>query len=84
MMRGVLTIVSLLAVVVFPWPIAAVLAVLASFFVPLLAVAAGLFADTLYFAPAAGKLPLFTLCGGLVTLLSLFVRSRLKASIIGE
>lgn len=81
MMRGMLTLVTLASVLFFPWPFSALLAVLSALPVPLLPLAAGIFFDTLYYVPALG-LPVFTLWGGLFTLLAFFVRSHLNASII--
>ncbi|TSA44445.1 hypothetical protein D4R49_00140 [bacterium] len=83
-MRGTLTILSLVSVVFFPWPLTALLAAGASSVEPLVPLAVGLFADTLYYAPQAGALPLFTLCGILLTAISFFVRSRLKTGSIGR
>ncbi|MDO8593391.1 MAG: hypothetical protein Q7R59_00635 [bacterium] len=84
MMRGTLTILSFVSAVLFPWPFTALLALAASFTEPLVPLAAGLFADTLYYAPQAHVLPLFTLYGALLTALAFFVRDRLKTSIIGK
>lgn len=84
MMRGVLAISTLVSVLFFPWPLTASLALVSSLVEPLVPLAAGLFADTLYYTPHAGTVPLFTLLGAVVTVIALFVRSRLKASIIRE
>ncbi|OYV27562.1 MAG: hypothetical protein B7W98_01535 [Parcubacteria group bacterium 20-58-5] len=78
-MRGALTVLTLISVVFFPWPFAALLALVCAFTEPLVPLAAGLFADTLYYAPQAHTLPLATLCGALVTAAAFFVRSRLRA-----
>jgi hypothetical protein len=83
MMRGLLTLSTFLSILFFPWPLAAALAFVSSISIPLLPLAAGLFADTLYYAPSAGW-PLFTLFGTVVTALALFVRSRLKTGSMGE
>ena len=82
MMRGVLTILSFLSAVLFPWPMTALLALVTSLFEPLVPLAVGLFADTLYYAPQAGALPVFTLYGAFATVIAFVVRSRLKASSI--
>lgn len=84
MMRGTLTILTFISTVFFPWPLTAVLALGASLLDPLVPLAAGLFADTLYYAPHAGTLPMFTLYGALATALVFFVRSRLKTGSIGK
>lgn len=84
MIRGMLTILTFISAVLFPWPLTVILALVTSFFEPFVPLAVGLFADTLYYAPQAGALPLFTLYGALATGLAFFVRSRLKASIIGR
>lgn len=84
MMRGTLTLLSLVSTVFFPWPLTALLALASSLLEPLVPLAAGLLADTLYYTPHAGALPLFTLYGALATAFAFFVRSRLSKSIIGE
>ena len=83
-MRGMLTLASLISVVLFPWPLSAALALSAATVEPLVPLAAGLLADTLYYAPSASALPFFTLAGGAATALAFFVRSRLRAGSIGE
>jgi len=82
MMRGALTLLTGISVLAFPWPLTVLLALTTAFFEPLVPLAAGIFADTLYFAPEAASLPLFTLGGALVTALTYFVRTRLNTSII--
>lgn len=82
--NGILTIATFVSTILFPWPLTAVLAVAAAFFEPLVPLAAGLFADTLYFVPRAGAWPIYTLWGLVLTVVALFVRSRLGASIIGR
>lgn len=79
MTRGLVTFFTFVSIIFFPWPLAAALALISSFSIPLLPLAAGIFADTLYYAPHAG-LPIFSLSGALVTAVAFFVRSRLKAS----
>jgi len=81
MIRGTLTILSFVSTVFFPWSFTMLLTLGASFFEPLVPLAVGLFADTLYYAPQSGGLPVFTLYGALITVLAFFVRSRLKGSI---
>lgn len=82
MLGGILTIATFLSVIFSPWPFTALLAVVSSFVEPLLPLAAGLFADTLYYTPQAGTLPLFTLSGLALSLIATFVRNRLRAGII--
>jgi len=82
MMRGLLTLFVFISVMFFPWPFAAALALVSSLSVPLLPLAAGIFADTLYYIPRVAPLPFFTLYGAIVTSVALLVRSRLKTSII--
>lgn len=83
MMRGTFTILSFVSAVFFPWLLTVLLAVAASFFEPLVPLAVGLFADTLYYTPQAGTMPLFTLGGAVLTILAFFVRSRLQTSTMG-
>lgn len=82
MMRGTLMFLTLTSTILFPWPFAATLAVVGAFAEPLVPFAAGIFADTLYYTPHANALPLFTLYGAVVTIVTLIVRSRLRASIM--
>jgi len=81
MIRGLLTLTTFVSIVVFPWPLSALLALAAAFLEPLVPLAAGLFADTLYYTPQAG-LPLFTVWGLAVSIVVVFVRSRLRTGII--
>jgi len=79
MMRGILTLTSLVSVVLFPWPLTTVLVLASASVEPLLPFSVGLLADTLYYVPHAAAFPLFTLCGAAATVLAFFVRSRLGA-----
>ncbi len=80
MMRGILTVSSFISVVFFPWPLTAVLALVSASMEPLVPLAVGIFADTLYYTPQARALPLFTICGAIVTIIAFLVRSRLRTS----
>jgi hypothetical protein len=82
MMRGILTLFTFVSVIFFPWPFTALLALVSSLTEPLVPLAVGMFADTLYYAPSAGALPFFTLAGAVATTIALLVRSRLRAGII--
>lgn len=84
MRRALLIIGTLVSTILFPWPLAALLAFFSSLYLPLLPLATGIFFDTLYYTPQAGFWPLGTLCGALVTILAFSVRSRLNAGIIGK
>ena len=83
MMRGILTLGTFISVIFFPWPLTASFALIASFGEPLVPLAAGLFADTLYYSPQVNIVPFFTLFGALATGGALFVRSRMRTSTIG-
>lgn len=82
MMRGTLTILPFVSALLFPWPLTALLALAASLTEPLVPLAVGLFADTLYYTPQANLLPWFSICGALVSAVALFVHSRLATSTI--
>ncbi len=84
MMRGALTILAFVSVVLFPWPLAALLALVGGLAEPLLPLAAGIFADTLYYAPASAALPWLALGGALATAAAYLVREKLAAGIIGK
>ena len=83
MIRAFFTLFTFVSVIFLPWPVTAFLAVASAFLEPFVPLAAGLFADTLYYTPQAG-LPLFTVCGALLTIFAFFVRSRLSTSNIGR
>lgn len=82
MIRGILTLLTFISIVLFPWPLTAMLVVASALLVPLLPLSAGIFFDTLYYAPQTELLPLFSLAGALFTVLAFFVRSWLSAGII--
>ena len=82
MTRKIVVILTMLSALFFPWPCTLVLALSDAIFEPLLPLAAGIFLDTLYYAPPG--IPFGTLVGCFLSLLAIFVRSKLKASIIGE
>jgi hypothetical protein len=84
MIRGFLSLLVFVSVVFFPWPLTAILALIAAFFIPLLPLAVGIFADTLYYTQHAALLPFFTLYGAIATVVAILVRSRLRASIINR
>lgn len=84
MINGLLTLSTLVSVVLSPWPLTLCLALVSSLVEPLVPLAVGLLADTLYFAPHSGAIPLYTVYGGLTTALALFVHSRLRADSIPQ
>lgn len=79
-MRLVGTGATFFSAIFFPWPLTACLALGVAFFEPWVPFAAGLFIDTLYYFPQAGRIPIFTLVGALTTVGIFFVRRRLKTS----
>lgn len=84
MLHAIPPFLTLASVVFFPWPLSAALALLSASVEPLVPLAAGLFADVLYYTPQGYGLPLFTLFGALCTSAAFFVRSRMRAGIMGE
>ena len=82
MIRGTFTALTLFSVVLFPWPFAALLALIGALPIPLLPLATGLLVDVLYYVPAPHTLPLATVVGALVSGGAYHVRSRLKMGII--
>lgn len=83
-MQGILTCITFVSVIFFPWPLTTLFALVSSVKEPFVPLAVGLFADTLFYAPHAYAFPLFTLFGAIVTALALLVRSQLRQSIIRE
>ena len=73
---------SLLSLFIFPWPLAAFLALLAAPALPLAPLALGLIADALYL-PNVHILPLATMLGAAFTLAAYLVHRRLSPGIIG-
>jgi hypothetical protein len=82
MMRATFSVLSFVSTVLLPWPCTVLLALGIALYEPLVPLAVGIFADTLYYTAQSGA-PLFTLGGLFATLLAFFVRSRLKPGIIG-
>lgn len=80
--NGILTISACISTVLFPWPLTVLLAVAASFGEPLVPLAVGIFADTLYYAPQSGSFPLLTFYGLIVSILAVLVRRQLRSSIM--
>lgn len=63
--------------VFFPWPLTALLALGATYYEPLVPLAVGIFADTLYFAPGSG-FPVWSALGLVATVAAYFFRSRFQ------
>jgi len=82
MMLKICIFAAFLSAILFSWPFTVCLALCVSAFEPIVPLAVGLFVDALYYIPSGGGLPFFTLSGASVTIVALFVRGRLKASII--
>lgn len=78
MMRGALTVATFVSILFFPWPLSVLLALTASFFEPLVPLAAGIFADSLFYTSQAHLLPLFSVCGAAITIVAYLVRSQLS------
>lgn len=84
MTRKLAAVIACFSVVLFPWPVAALLALGMSLVEPYVPLVVGLLIDVFYYSSYGGALPLATLSGVCVTMLALLVRSRLVASIIRE
>ncbi|MBI4065772.1 hypothetical protein HY412_01080 [Candidatus Kaiserbacteria bacterium] len=82
MIRKILVIIAFISTIFFPWQITGALAITASFFEPLIPLAIGLFADTLFYEVNVAIIPLFTLYGAIVSAIAFFVRGRINTSII--
>ena len=83
MIRGVLVVSALVSTVLFPWPFTILLVLASTVGEPLTPLVVGIFADTLYYAPHAGALPVFSIYGAILTGVVFFVRSQLKTGTIG-
>lgn len=82
MLRLSATLLALVGMVAFPWPLAASFVMIAALFAPPLALVAGVVADVLYYVPGAFPVPLFTLLGLLGFIVAQFVHGFVKARII--
>lgn len=80
MIRVVLTILALIAPFVFPWPLTAVLALLASYFLPPVALLVGALMEFLY---GVGGVPYALIAGLLGSLFMYGVQKLVKARIMG-
>ena len=83
MINGILTILSFVSLVTFPWVVTALLTAAAACVEPLVPLALGIVADSLYYTPTVSTVPLYTLLGAVVTSVAVVVRTRLRASSIG-
>lgn len=82
MLRLSATLLALVGIVAFPWPLAASFVMIAALFVPPLALIAGVLIDVLYFVPGAFPAPLFTMLGLAAFIVAEFVHGFVKARII--
>lgn len=80
--NGILTVSTFVSAALFPWPATALLALVASVEEPLVPFSVGVFMDVLYFAPGTGVWPTATLYGFVFSIIAVFVRRQLRASII--
>jgi len=80
--NGILTVSAFVSGAIFPWPATVLLALVASFMEPLVPFSVGLFMDVLYYAPGTGAWPTATLYGLGLSIIAVFVRHQLRASII--
>ena len=84
MIVKILSILTLLSVFFFPWPVTMLVALGVSVFEPLVPLAAGLLVDVLYFQVHGFSLPVFTLLGAGLSIAAWLVRGRLKTGSIRE
>ncbi|TSA44050.1 hypothetical protein D4R49_00805 [bacterium] len=76
--NGILTIVSFISTILFPWPFTAFFVLTAAFFEPLVPLAVGLFADALYYTPYSGVWPTATISGLALSVIAGLVRRQLR------
>ena len=82
MIRIIVVLLALLSPFIFPWPLTLALVALASCFVPLAGILAGVLADAAYYSKGAALFPLATLAGIGACCLGLIVHRFVKARII--
>ena len=81
-MRYAVLVLALAGPLLFPWPLVAVLAVLAAASFPLAPLGVGVIMDAFHYAPGAAGIPLAVAAGLTATLIALAVRQFVKTSII--
>lgn len=82
MIRIVFSIVAFLSPFFFPFSLTLLLSFLAGLFLPVIPLIVGILVDLLYYVPDASLLPLGTLYGALLAVVSYVVRQFVKARII--
>lgn len=82
MMRGVLSALSVFSLIFFPWMYTLGLVLVTAWYEPFIPLAVGLLADVLYYVPQTSVWPWGTIGGASLTLVTLFVQSRLMAGTI--
>lgn len=82
MLRLTALILAIIGIFAFPWPLAAAFVVIASLFVPPVALIAGVLFDTLYYVPGAYMVPLYTILGLIAFIICEAVHGFAKARII--
>lgn len=85
MIRALISLLPFIALVLFPWWVAAAAAIFAAFAAPVVPLLTGIFADMLYAAPYAAAVPfLYTLLGAGVSvaafLIRVFVKRNMRAA----
>ncbi len=83
MIRILFLILALVAPFFFPWPVAALLAFIATFLFPFAGIVLGMLFDLLYFLPGAAFIPYGTLFGAAATAFVLVVQRFVKTRSIG-
>ena len=83
-MRVALISLAFISTILFPWQCTVLLVGISSFFIPLLPIAIGIFADTLYYTSKVSLVPLYTICGVIISGAMFLVRQRLQAGTIGK
>ncbi len=82
-MRPLVSVSALISLILFPWPYTVVVTLGAALVEPLVPLGIGLLADTLFYGPQSYSVPVYTLGGALLSGVVLFVRTRLRAGMMG-
>ncbi len=81
MMRGMVPVVALLSLFIFPWQVSLVCVFVAALFVPPAGLALGIIADLVYYTPGSAFVPYFSVFGlasfGISLLVQRFVKTRI-------
>ncbi|MDB5265120.1 MAG: hypothetical protein JWN64_691 [Parcubacteria group bacterium] len=84
MLRVSLIAFALLSAFFFPWPVTLIVTLVASYFMPPVALGIGVLCDLLYFVPGPGQYPMATILGVVGLVFMFLVQGFVKTRIMGR